>query len=107
MREVEAYHDMAAKDDKWHSVEESTDYLAAKRSTIYKWIESRNICAHKFGHVWNFRLKEISEWMFVIDTQGNGRASTDEEIARCKITIWQNEYLTARLHIKGDWHICH
>jgi excisionase family DNA binding protein len=35
--------------DRWLSVEEIAAYLGVKRYTIYKWIERKNMPAHKVG----------------------------------------------------------
>ena len=50
-------------DDRWISVEEVAAYLGVKRDTIYKWINRRNMPAHKAGRLWKFRKDEIDEWV--------------------------------------------
>ena len=43
------------------SVEEIGSYLGVKRDTVYKWIDRRNMRAHKAGRLWKFRKEEIDE----------------------------------------------
>lgn len=49
--------------DRWLSVEEIAGYLGVKRDTIYKWIERKNMPAHKVGSLWKFRKEEIDNWV--------------------------------------------
>ena len=50
-------------DDRWISLEEVAAYLGVKRDTIYKWIDRRNMPAHKVGRLWKFRKEEVDEWV--------------------------------------------
>ena len=49
--------------DRWLSVDEIANYLGIKRDTVYKWIERKNMPAHKVGSLWKFRKEEIDEWV--------------------------------------------
>jgi len=50
-------------DERWYSVEEVAQYLGIKRDTLYKWIQRKDIPAHKIGKLWKFKLKEVDEWV--------------------------------------------
>ncbi len=50
-------------EDRWFSVDEISAYLGIKRSTVYVWIERRNMPAHKVGRLWKFRKDEVNEWV--------------------------------------------
>ena len=50
-------------EDRWISVEEVAAYFGVKRDTIYKWINRRNMPAHKVGRLWKFRKEEVDEWV--------------------------------------------
>jgi len=50
-------------EDRWLSVEEIAGYLGVKRDTVYKWIDRRNMPAHKVGRLWKFRKEEIDGWV--------------------------------------------
>lgn len=49
--------------DRWLSVEEIAVHLGVKRDTIYKWIERKNLPAHKVGSLWKFRKEDVDEWV--------------------------------------------
>ena len=51
------------KSDRWLSVDEIADYLGVKRDTIYKWIERKDMPAHKVGSLWKCKRDEIDEWV--------------------------------------------
>lgn len=47
----------------WSSVQEVADYLGIKQDTLYKWIQRKDIPAHKVGRLWKFKLSEIDTWV--------------------------------------------
>jgi excisionase family DNA binding protein len=49
--------------DRWLSVEEIAAYLGIKRDTVYKWIERKQMPAHKVGSLWKFKRDEIDTWV--------------------------------------------
>ena len=49
--------------DRWFSVEEIAAYLGVKRDTLYKWIDRKNMPAHKVGRLWKFRKEEVDKWI--------------------------------------------
>lgn len=48
--------------ERWVSVEEIAAHLGVNRDTIYKWIERKQMPAHKLGKLWKFKATEIDEW---------------------------------------------
>jgi len=50
-------------EERWLSLEEIANYLGIKRDTVYKWINEKSIPAHKVGHLWKFRKKEVDHWI--------------------------------------------
>lgn len=50
-------------DDRWLSVDEIAAYLGIKRDTVYKWIERKQMPAHKVGSLWKFKRDEIDDWI--------------------------------------------
>ena len=53
----------ALNDDRWLSVDEIAAYFGIKRDTMYKWIERKNMPAHKVGKLWTFRKEEVDGWV--------------------------------------------
>ena len=55
-------------------------HLGIARDTVYRWIESRHMPAHRVGRLWKFKLEEVDEW---VRTGGAAEdAPTDEEPVR-------------------------
>lgn len=50
-------------DEKWLTVEEICDYVQVSKDTIYKWIERRNMPAHRVGRRWMFQKSEVDVWI--------------------------------------------
>lgn len=55
--------------DRWLSVHEIAHYLGISKETVYRWLESKKIPAHKIGKQWKFQVSEINSWI------KSGRAS--------------------------------
>jgi excisionase family DNA binding protein len=49
--------------ERWVSVQEVADHLGVNKDTIYKWIEARDMPAHRVGRLWKFQLAEIDAWV--------------------------------------------
>lgn len=49
--------------DKWLSLAEICDYLGISRDTALKWINFKNMPAHKVGRLWKFKVAEIDGWV--------------------------------------------
>lgn len=50
-------------ENRWLSVDEIAAYLGIKRDTVYKWIERKNMPAHKVGRLWKFKVDEVDQWV--------------------------------------------
>lgn len=49
--------------NRWYSLKEVCEYLGVSRDTIFKWIETKSMPAHKMGRLWKFKLDEVDEWV--------------------------------------------
>ena len=49
--------------EQWVSVEQVAQHLNVKPDTVYKWLERKDMPAHKVGRLWRFRISEINEWV--------------------------------------------
>jgi excisionase family DNA binding protein len=47
----------------WASVEEVTVHLGVARDTVYRWIETKSMPAHRIGRLWKFKLSEVDAWV--------------------------------------------
>jgi len=50
-------------EDRWLSVMEIAEYLGVRRETVYKWLERKNMPAHKVGRLWKFKRDEVDQWV--------------------------------------------
>ena len=50
-------------DDRWFSVEEIAGYLGVSKDTVYTWINSKGMPAHRLGRLWKFKREEVDIWV--------------------------------------------
>jgi len=53
---------MAIKEP-WVKVEEIAAHLGVSKDTIYRWIDERDLPAHKVGRLYRFKISEIDSWV--------------------------------------------
>ncbi|BDZ37634.1 helix-turn-helix domain-containing protein [Microbacterium suwonense] len=56
----------------WLSADEIASHLGVSKDTVYAWISTQNMPAHKVGRLWKFQVSEVDEWV------RQGGASTKE-----------------------------
>ena len=54
---------METRDIRWISVTEVARHLGVARDTVYRWIDSRRMPAHRVGRFWKFQLSEVDAWV--------------------------------------------
>lgn len=64
-------------EDRWLSVDEIAAHLGVKRDTVYKWINRKQLPAHKAGRLWKFRRQEVDRWV----TSGAGSSELPKDPA--------------------------
>lgn len=64
-------------EDRWLSVNEIAVYLGITTDSVYRWIESKSMPAHRVGRRWRFRKEEIDEW--VKSGGADDRSASDTE----------------------------
>jgi len=47
----------------WVSVDDVAKHLGVAKDSVYRWIETRHLPAHKIGRLWKFKLSEVGEWV--------------------------------------------
>lgn len=47
----------------WVSVDVVASHLGVAKDTVYRWIERKDLPAHKVGRLWKFKLDEVDEWV--------------------------------------------
>jgi excisionase family DNA binding protein len=47
----------------WASVEDVAKHLGVAKDSVYRWIDTRDLPAHKIGRLWKFKLTEVDAWV--------------------------------------------
>jgi len=55
-------------------VEEVAKHLGIAKDTVYRWIESKSLPAHRVGRLWKFKLSQVDAWI-----EAGGAAESDNE----------------------------
>jgi excisionase family DNA binding protein len=50
-------------EDRWLSVDEIALHLGIKKDTVYRWINEKQMPAHRMGRLWKFRKEEVDDWV--------------------------------------------
>ena len=54
---------MLSSDERWLSVDEISEYLGVSKDTVYSWINSKGMPAHRMGRLWKFKREEVDNWV--------------------------------------------
>lgn len=52
-----------AVEENWVGVEEVAAHLRVAKASIYRWVESKGLPAHRVGRLLRFKLSEVDEWV--------------------------------------------
>ncbi len=66
-------------EDRWLSVDEIGEYLGVKRDTVYKWVNEKNMPAHKIGRLWKFKKEKVDKWVENRGAAGDTLHNTNED----------------------------
>jgi excisionase family DNA binding protein len=47
----------------WVSVQDLALHLGVAKDTIYRWIDTKRLPAHRVGRLWKFKLSEVDAWV--------------------------------------------
>ena len=47
----------------WVSVDEVAKHLGVAKESVYRWIEHKDLPAHKLGRLWKCKLSEVDVWV--------------------------------------------
>ena len=73
----------------WVGIAEVASHLSVAKESIYRWIESKGLPAHRVGRLLRFRLSEVDEWVKRSGAEkskpvGQGRAKAKRGATRKK-----------------------
>lgn len=75
---------MADMEDRWLSVEEISKHLGISSDTVYRWIESHRMPAHRLGRLWKFKKNEIDNWVKAGGASKQGKETPSSRAAKKK-----------------------
>jgi len=55
--------DRLKMNEPWMSVEQVAEHLGVTRDSVYRWIDAKNLPAHKIGRLWKFKISEVDDWV--------------------------------------------
>ena len=47
----------------WVSVDDVAAHLGVAKDSVYRWIDSKRLPAHKIGKLWKFKVSEVDDWV--------------------------------------------
>jgi len=50
-------------EDRWLSVEEIAEYLGVSKDTVYSWVTTKKMPAHRVGRLWKFKKDAVDAWV--------------------------------------------
>jgi len=50
-------------EERWVDVDGVATHLAVNKDSIYRWIDSMGLPAHRLGRLFRFKLSEVDEWV--------------------------------------------
>mgnify|MGYP001608864134 FL=1 len=62
----------------WVSVDDVASHLGVAKDSVYRWIETKDLPAHRVGRLWKFRLSEVDKWIEA------GGAGPDDDTRKVK-----------------------
>lgn len=77
----------------WVSVDQVAEHLGVVRDSIYRWIDTKGLPAHKIGRLWKFKLSEVDDWV-----RGGGAQDDNER----KGTVRKTSKVTAKRAVRRD-----
>ena len=63
--------------ERWLSVEEIAAHPGGNLDTIYKWVERKQMPAHKLGKLWKFKVTEVDKWVRARQTREAAEKGSD------------------------------
>ena len=54
---------MVDSEERWVAVGEVAAHLGVTTTSVYRWVESRGLPAHRVGRLFRFRLSEVDAWV--------------------------------------------
>ncbi len=70
---------MTEIEDRWLSISEICKYLGVSNDTVYKWIDKRDMPAHRMGRLWKFKKEQVDAWVEAGGATEHPKRNPDQE----------------------------
>ena len=50
-------------ENRWLPVDEIAEHIGVAKQSVYHWIDSKGLPAHRAGKLWQFDRKEVHAWI--------------------------------------------
>ncbi len=47
----------------WVSVDDVAEHLGVAKDSVYRWIDSKGLPAHRIGKLWKLKLSAVDAWV--------------------------------------------
>lgn len=47
----------------WVKVEVIASHLGVAKDTVYRWVQTRGLPAHRVGRLWKFKVSDVDAWV--------------------------------------------
>jgi excisionase family DNA binding protein len=54
---------MSETEGRWLSIREICEHLGVSSDTVYKWIDTYQMPAHRMGRLWKFKKDQVDAWV--------------------------------------------
>ena len=52
-----------AADEPWVGIADVAAHLGVSKDTVYRWVDTQGLPAHRVGRLFRFRLSQVDEWV--------------------------------------------
>ena len=63
----------------WVPVDDIAAHLGVAKDSIYRWIDKRNLPAHRVGRLWKFKISEVDKWIRRGGAAGDGNSGSSSK----------------------------
>jgi excisionase family DNA binding protein len=63
-------------DEQWVGVDDVAGHLRVARDSVYRWVETKGLPAHRVGRLLRFKLSEVDAWVQAGGGEGEGRSES-------------------------------
>ena len=52
-----------ASEEPWVGIADVATHLGVAKDTVYRWVDTQGLPAHRVGRLFRFRLSQVDEWV--------------------------------------------